>query len=535
MKINNIYIKSLILLFLIVSLVCPLFAMFVNLGEVDVARIFSSPYFVTIILNTVTVTLTATILSVFLAFISAWLVARSNIKHKRLLVTLFTIPMLIPSISHGTGLIVLFGNNGVITNLLNINFSIYGFWGIVVGSLFYSFPVAFLMFYDSLQYEDGTVYLAANVLGIPKYSQLLRITLPYLRKSMIAVFFSVFTLIFTDYGIPLMIGGKYTTLPLYMYNEVIGLLDFGKGALIGCLLMIPAFIAFLVDVFNKENTIITFHSYPYIPSKNKRRDIIATVWSTLLIVLLFLPILVFFFLTFIDNYPISMCFSLEHIARAMNLGLPRYLGHSLIISLFTAILGTFVSYITAYFTARTKGRLTKLLHLFSMISMAVPGIVLGLSYIIFFQRSPIYGTISILILVNSIHFFASPYLMAYNALNKLNPNYEGISKTLGISQYKLVLDVFVPQTLETILEQFSFFFVNSMVTISAVSFLSVSSNQPLSLMIPNLESMMLIGSISFVSILILMVNLIMKALIHFFKKLAKEINSKKENMIYETE
>ncbi len=121
--------------------------------------------------------------------------------------------------------------------------------------------------------------------------------------------------------------------------------------------------------------------------------------------------------------------------------------------------------------------------------------------------------------------------MAYNALNKLNPNYEGISKTLGIPQYKLVVDVFVPQTLETILEQFSYFFVNSMVTISAVSFLSVSVNQPLSLMIPNLESMMLIGSISFVSIVILVVNLLMKALIYFFKKLSKEINSKKENMI----
>lgn len=531
MKIRNFYIKSFILLFLFVSLVCPLFAMFLNLGQVDIARIFSSPYFITIIINTVTVTLTATIISVLLAFISAWFVARSNIKHKSLLVALFTIPMLIPSISHGTGLVVLFGNNGVITNLLNVNFSIYGFWGIVIGSLYYSFPVAFLMFYDSLQYEDGTVYLAANVLGIPKYSQLLQITLPYLRKTMIAAFFSVFTLVFTDYGIPLMIGGKYTTLPLYMYNEVIGLLDFGKGALIGCLLMIPAFIAFLVDIFNKENVIINFHTYPYIPSVNKWRDIIAKSWSTLLIMLLFLPIIVFFFLMFIENYPVSMHFSLEHIARALNLGLPRYLGHSLIISLFTAVIGTSVSYIAAYLTARTKGRLSKLLHLFSMVSMAVPGIVLGLSYIIFFQKSPIYGTISILILVNSIHFFASPYLMAYNALNKLNPNYEGISKTLGIPQYKLVVDVFVPQTLETILEQFSYFFVNSMVTISAVSFLSVSVNQPLSLMIPNLESMMLIGSISFVSIVILVVNLLMKALIYFFKKLSKEINSKKENMI----
>ena len=110
--------------------------------------------------------------------------------------------MLIPSISHGMGLIVLFGANGVLTNLLGLNTSIYGFWGIVIGSVMYSFPVAFLMLLDVFQYEDYTVYESAQVLGIPKIRQFLSITLPYLRKPMISVLFATFTLIFTDYGVP---------------------------------------------------------------------------------------------------------------------------------------------------------------------------------------------------------------------------------------------------------------------------------------------------------------------------------------------
>ncbi|MEG0593523.1 MAG: ABC transporter permease subunit [Coprobacillus sp.] len=318
------------------------------------------------------------------------------------------------------------------------------------------------------------------------------------------------------------------TLPLYMYNEVIGLLDFGKGATIGLVLMIPAFIAFVIDLLQKETSSLSFVSEKYLVIKNRLRDLIANIWSILLSIVLILPIATFILLMFLKKYPINLSFSLEHISRAMDMGLSLYLKNSVIIALLTSFLGVSISYITAYFTARTKGKQSKLLHLISMISLAIPGIVLGLSYVLFFKSTPIYGMIIILVLVNSIHFFASPYLMAYNGLGKLNSNYEDVARTLGISRWRLIKDVLIPQTLETILEMFSYFFVNSMVTISAVSFLSTRDIQPLSLMIPNLESMMLIESISFVSIVILVVNLVLKVIIYLIKKIVIKVRKKGE-------
>ena len=71
---------------------------------------------------------------------------------------LFTLPMLIPSISHGMGLVLLFGDNGIISNLLHMKFFLYGYVGIILGSILYSFPVAFLMLNDTFQYEDYTTY-----------------------------------------------------------------------------------------------------------------------------------------------------------------------------------------------------------------------------------------------------------------------------------------------------------------------------------------------------------------------------------------
>ncbi len=524
-------IKILLLAFFVVSIILPLFSIFIKVAETNIVDIFRSPQFLTVITNSLISTTLATFISVALAGMAAWFLLRSNLKFKKILLILFTMPMLIPSISHGTGLVVLLGANGVLTNLFNLNFNIYGLTGIVLGSLLYSFPVALLMFYDVFKYEDCSVYTSANVLGIPKYSQFLKITLPYLRKPMISIFFAVFTLIFTDYGVPLMVGGKFMTLPLYMYNEVIGLLDFGKGAVIGLVLIVPAFVAFILDLLNKDSAAISFVNAEYIIVKNKVRDIIATIYSFVLSLGLMLPILTFAFLMFIKKYPIMIEFSLTHITRAMNMGLNKYLINSIVIAIFTALAGTTVAYITAYYTSRVGGRQMRFYHLISMVTLAIPGIVLGLSYVLFFKGSFIYGTLAILILVNIVHFFSSPYLLAYNALGKLNPNYENVAKTLGIKNIHLMKDVFVPQTLSTILEMFTYFFVNAMVTISAVSFLSSLSNQPLAMMIPNLESMMLIESISFVSIVILVINLLMKILIYSVKMILT--HAKRKGDVYE--
>ena len=134
--------------------------------------------------------------------------------------------MLIPSISHAIGLIMLLGNNGIITKLLSLDIHLFGPLGIVLGSVFYSFPVALLLINDSFAYEDYTVYEAADVLGISPWEQFKNITLYNLTKPLIAASFAVFTMVFTDYGVPLMIGGKFQTLSTYMYREIIGLLNF---------------------------------------------------------------------------------------------------------------------------------------------------------------------------------------------------------------------------------------------------------------------------------------------------------------------
>lgn len=510
--------KILVGVFFLAAVIFPLFSLLIKLKDADFKKIFSNPLVGSSVAHSVLVSLTATLISVTLAFILAWCMLRTRAKLKPLFRVLLTLPMLVPSISHGMGLVILFGANGRITRLLGLSQGIYGFWGIVMGSVMYSFPVAYLMICDILQYENAAPYEAAAVLGIPKPRRLTAITLPYLRKPLLNVIFATFTMIVTDYGVPIMVGGTYKTLPVLMYEEVIGRLNFDQGAVFGTMLLIPAILAFFADMFckNRANSVVT---KPFNIQKNTVRDVIATIIPALVSAAVVYPIISFIQLTFAQKYPIDMSFTMHNIEATAAKGAFGFLGNSVIIAFYVSVIGTAIAFVSAYLTSRLPSKSSRLLHLLSITSLAVPGMVLGLSYVLAFKTSFIYGTFAILILVNSIHFFSSPYLMFYNSMGKLSKDLEAVGATLGISRLRMIRDVFIPTLRSTIMESFAYFFVNSMMTISAVAFLATAKTKPVALMINQFEAQVLLEAAAFVSLSILAVNLILKGVIALIKKL----------------
>lgn len=505
-------------LFFLLAAILPLCGMFARIASPEAQAMLGDDGFWTAARNSVLVSLTGMTISVSLAFAASRVLTRTNIKGKTLFAAAMTIPMLIPSLAHGMGLIHLFGSNGLITNLLNANWSIYGFWGIVTGSVLYSFPPAFLMLYDVMRYEDASVYEAADVLGIPKARQIFSITLPYLKKPLISVAFATFTLIVTDYGVPLMLGGRCTTLPVLMYEEVVGLLNFDTGVAIGAVLLIPAVIAFLLDVASKGRSNLSYVARPFVIKPNKARDAFGYTICISILVFLASPLAAFTIVAFVTSYPLDMTFTLANIERSVNLNMMDYLLNSLFVAFAVSAIGTFLAWFAGYLTSRVKGAYGRMLHLACITTLAVPGIVLGLSYAMFFRGTVLSGTFAILICVNLVHFFASPYLLAYNALGKINSNLESVGLTLGIGRLSIVKDVLIPQTRGTLLEMFSYFFVNCMVTISAVAFLSTTLNMPLALLISDLDTQRLTECAALVALVIFIVNAIMKGVIALAKK-----------------
>lgn len=521
MKQNSFHVlKSAVLIYLGITVLVPIVVLFSQIRVEHVRAIISSAQFFPMLKNSLITTITATIIAVILAFVLAYVINRTRIRFKSVWMVLFTVPMLIPSISHGMGLVLLFGDNGLLTNLFHMEIELYGYRGIIMGAVLYSFPVAFLMFCDSLQYEDYTTYEAAEVLGISKIRQFRTITMPAMKRTIVSAILAVFTMIFTDYGVPLMTGGTVMTLPVYMYREVIGMMNFSNGAVIGLILLAPAVCAFLLD-FKKSNSakVVNTVTKQFHIKKNKVRDICAYIFLSFFFLLLCLPIIAFVCLSFVKQYPTDMSFTFDNIHRLISNGIGTYLMNSIAIALMTALLGTVLSYFAAYITSRSGKKLSnQILHFISMLPLAVPGVVLGLSYVMTFKNMPLYGTIFILVIVNIIHFFSSPYLMAYNSLSKFNANLEDVAYTLGISKIKMLISVYVPSTIYTIIEMYSYFFVNAMITISAVSFLINFKTMPLALLIPQLESQSFIEGTALVSLLILGLNMIEKGIAFFVKR-----------------
>ena len=510
--------KFLLSAILLLLVIFPLGNMFLNMTRANVAEIIHAPQFRESLVRSIGVAGAATIVSIIIAYVFALCVVRTNMRFREVFAVFVTLPMLIPSISHGMGLVFLLGANGIFSRILGLRYSIYGFSGIVLGSVFYALPVAFLMLSDILKYEDGTPYEVAEILGIPKINKFFSIALPHLGKPLISVVFAVFTLVFTDYGVALMIGGRFTTLPVLMYQEVIGLLKFNNGSVIGTFLLIPAIIAFLFDLFNRESINHNFVIQQKTKQENKIRDEIAFLYCLLICFIIILPIGMFVLLSFVRSYPNNMIFSFVNITKVLNMKVGWYLINSFIIAVSVSSIGTILSYITAYFTSRTQGKSSLILHLISLASLAIPGLALGLSYALFFNSFFFYGTISMLVMVNIAHFWASPYLLAYNSLRQLNVNLENVGLTLGVNRIYIIRDVLIPQTKSTIVEMFSYFFVNSMITISAVSFLSSVRNKPVSLMITQFEASFFLEGAAFVSLSILMCNFIAKCGVYFFKR-----------------
>ena len=512
--------KYLLAAFLLLVVVYPTVYLFSTIRGEHLRQIFQSPQFMPMLTNSLVTTLLATGISVVLSFALAYALNRSNVWYKPVFVVLFTIPMLIPSISHGMGLVLLLGDNGLLTNWLGLNIGLYGYKGIVMGSVLYSFPVAFLMFNDSLQYEDYTVYEAANVLGIPKWRQFVTITLPSMRRTIVSAVLAVFTMVFTDYGVPLMTGGTAMTLPVYMYREVIGMMNFSGGAVIGVVLLLPAVAAFLMDLRNSGITSASSTvTKVFFVEDNLRRDIFVYVLFGVMLLILCLPIVAFICLSFVAQYPIDMSFSLQSVRKLLGSGLGMYFVNSMACALLTALTGTAISYFAAFVSARSgKSLSNKAVHFMSMLPLAIPGVVLGLSFVLSLQWLPVYGTVFILVMANIVHFFSSPYLLAYNALSKFNTNLEDVAHSLGISRLRMLLRVYIPSTMSTIVEMYSYYFVNAMITISAVSFLVNFRTMPLSLLIPQLESQSFIEGTALVSLLILMINLGEKGVAFFLKR-----------------
>jgi len=441
---------------------------------------FETPSLRWSIVNSLAVALITTMIVVPLAFGFAFAMMRSSMALKGLFKTIALVPILVPSLLPGIGLVYLFGNQGPLSPLL-MGESIYGPIGIVIASIFFTFPHAFLVILVALSISDARLYEASIALRATRWRTFWTVTIPGARYGLISSAFVVFTLVITDFGVPKVIGGGFNVLALDIYKQVIGQQNFQMGAVVSMILLIPALVAFVVDrrIQKRQVALLSARAVPYVPTPNWRFDMTMLGYCCVVSIFIVGILATCQLAALFKFWPYDLSFSFKNydFNRMDGGGWDSY-GNSLRMALYVALIGTATVFVGAYLVEKTKvfagGRW--LLQLLAMMPMAVPGMVLGLSYIFFFNDPDnplgfIYGTMAILVVCTIAHFYTVAHLTAVTALKQIDREFEAVSASLKQSIWKVFRRVTMPVCQPAILDITIYMFVNAMTTVSAVVFL----------------------------------------------------------------
>jgi iron(III) transport system permease protein len=468
--------------------------------------------------NSVWVSVVVTLITIPTAFGFAYALTRSRMRFKALARTITLVPLLAPSLLAAISLIYWFGNQGLLKAwLVRVGIEqIYGAPGIVLAEVFSTFPHALMILITALAAADARLYEAADSMGTSAARKFFTITLPGAKYGLISAALVTFTLVVTDFGIPKVIGGSFNVLATDVFKLVIGQQDFQRGAVVALLLLAPAVLTFAVDhwVSKKQTAMLTARAVPYAPKRAPLYDAIMEVYCVLVCALILAMLGMAVFASFASFWPYNLTPSLRHYTMGLfDAEVGEAFVNSLAMAAGTAVFGGALVFIGAYMLEKTQGlrAVRSLVRLLAMLPMAVPGLVLGLGYIFFFNApnnplNGLYHTLTLLTICTIVHFYTTGHLTAVTALKALDAEFESVSASLKVPFYKTFWRVTLPICTPALVDIARYFFINAMTTISAVVFLYSPETKVAAIAILNLDEAGEIGAAAAMALLIAAAN-----------------------------
>jgi iron(III) transport system permease protein len=495
------------------------------IGFDNYVEYFASPALSSSFYNSFYMATMSMVITVTLAFTFAYGLTRTQMPGKRLFNVLAMLPIYAPSLIHAIAFIYLFGNQGIITTGffgffqdrfgldLSYNINLYSKpTGIILAEVFYLFPHALMILIVALTLADSRLYEASLALKGSPWRTFMTVTLPGVKYGLISAAFVCFTLAFTDFGIPKVIGGSFNVMATDIYKRVIGQQDFVRGATVSVLMLTPTVIAFVIDriVQRRQVAMLSMRAVPFQPRRAPLLDWLMFAYCSQVTFIILAVLGTALFASLINVWPYDFSFSLRHYdfrlvaGGTAGGGLGAY-WNSVRMATYTAVFGTIIVFTSAYLIEKGKGfgRARAALYFLSTLPVALPGLVIGLAYIFFFNKPTwqiplvdialpnpalgLYGTMAILVLSTIVHFYTVSFFTAMTALKQIDAEFEAVSASLSVPFYKTFWCVTVPIALPAILQVGMYFFVNAMTTVSAVIFLYSANLRLASVTVVNMD------------------------------------------------
>ncbi len=505
-----------------------------NFSFANYIQVIGEKGFLTALQNSFLVSGLSALITTLLAFMMAYAIHYTNIPLllKKFMKNMTMLPMLLPTITYGFAIIYSFGKQGLWTKIFGHQFfDIYGMNGLLLGYVIYTLPIAFMLIHNAMEYIDKKFIIVSKLMNDNSFKTFIMTLLKPMLGTLAAAFIQAFFLSFTDFGIPASVGGQFEVVASVLYNQMLGSIpNFANGAVVAMIMLLPSVLSIaLLHYLEKYN--IRYNKISTIEfKKNTFRDVFWSLIGLMINVFVLAIFTVIFIIPFIQMWPYDMSLTLTHIEAVLKE--PTLIGvieNSLIVAILTAVTGTLVVYGAALAVARSAihSRLKKIIETIALVTNTVPGMVIGIAYLLIFSGSPpLQNTFIIIIVCNIVHFFSSPYFMMKNSLMKMNAGYETTARLMGDSWLKTILRVVTPNALSSLLEVFSYYFINAMVTVSAVIFIAGARTMVMTTKIKELQHFAKFNEIFVLSIFIFIINFIAKGLFYYFTHRKKREKTK---------
>ena len=446
-----------------------------NFTLANFQKYFTTSYTLNALWHSLYVSFATTIIVTVIIFFYAYAMTRTTMAGKTFFRNIIMMPLVAPSIVQALALIYLFGRNGLITaHLFKIDWNIYGATGIIVSEVLYCLPHAFVILYTTLSAVDIRLDDAAESLGASPLKVFTRITLPSAKYGIFSAAALTFNLTITDFGNPVVIGANYNVLATEIYAQVTNLYRFDLGATISIILLVPSLMAFMLNYYISRKTfsMISGAARPVIPPSRPLKKISYTIYCYLItfaIILVFATVIIG---SFVKIWPYDWTLTLQHY------NFPSIAGYSAIwtsvwVSLIVGIIGAFITLVAGYVMETRKPFFKQTLYLLSVMPAAIPGLVMGLGYILVFNKPYyfFYGTPWIILINIIICNFTLGILSSVSNLRNIDSSIEEASISLGGDTLKTFFKIIFPLSRVAFFQNFVYFFMRAMTTIRAVIFL----------------------------------------------------------------
>jgi iron(III) transport system permease protein len=425
----------------------------------------------------------------------ALIAVRTGFRFKPLLRLLTILPIITPPFVIGLALVLLFGRSGAVTALLLDLFDIprsrwiYGFTGIAIAQLLAFTPIAFLVLIGVVQGIAPSLEEAAQTLRASRWTTFRTVTWPLLRPGIANAFLLGFVESLADFGNPLVLGGSYDVLSTKIFFAIVGAAhDESRAAILAIILLVFTLGAFWAQhhwLGNRTYTTVTGKGDSGVPASPPRRVTfvcyaLALPWAAFTAVI-YLTIL---FGGFVKAVGRDHSFTLTHYISgfAVEWGANGFLftgsawgsfGITLWISAISAPLTAGIGVLTAWLLTRQQFTGRRAFEFGTMLSFAIPGTVIGISYVLAFNVPPLELTGTGIILVICFIFRNMPVGVRAGiaTLSQIDKSLDEASLTLGAGAAGTFRRIMLPLLRPAVVAALVYSFVRAMTAVSAIIFL----------------------------------------------------------------